>query len=120
MPVLVDALAQEVIADLLSAGDSTSFELLAFVVMPDHVHVLAQGMRDDASAIAFMQRFKQPSGFTYKRRYGSALWQQSFYDRIVRKNEDVAAIGRYILENPVRAGIVSAEELWPYSGDVGA
>jgi REP element-mobilizing transposase RayT len=112
--VLVDEVADSLISDLRRAARATCFEVLAFVVMPDHVHLLVQGAADDANAIKFMQRFKQSTGFRFKKLRRSALWQRSFFDRVLRHDEDVLAVARYILDNPVRAGLIGADEDWRY------
>ena len=64
----------------------------------------------------FVQRFKQRLGYDYKQRTGSQLWQTSFYDHGLRNSEAAEAIGQYIVENAVRAGLVSSFEDWPYFG----
>jgi REP element-mobilizing transposase RayT len=115
-PALVGEVADSVIDDLRSAGDATRFDLLAFVVMPDHVHLLVMGVADDANAVTFMQRFKQLTGFRFKKSHGFALWQHSFFDRVLRRDEDLLAVARYILGNPVRAGLVDSVDEWRYRG----
>jgi REP element-mobilizing transposase RayT len=115
-PLLVDDVARGVVAALTEAAAATTFELLTYLVMPDHVHLLAQGAADDANAIRFMQRFKQLTGFRYKQRYGTALWQHSFYDRVLRRDEDLLTVARYILGNPIRAGLIAADGVWPFQG----
>jgi hypothetical protein len=47
---------------------------------------------------------------------GRGLWQAGYYDRILRHDEDSLTVVRYILENPVRAGLVSRFSDYPYSG----
>jgi REP element-mobilizing transposase RayT len=94
---------------LEDAAAFQDFELLVYTVMPDHVHILAAGLTEDANAVRFMQRFKQTSGYAFAQQYGHRLWQQSFFDRVLRRDEDVTALARYILENPVRAGLISTE-----------
>lgn len=113
---LVGRFADEVIADLHRAADATHVELLTFVVMPDHVHLLVLGAADDANAIKFMQRFQQFTGYRFKRSQDSELWQHSFFDRIIRRDEDLLTVARYMLDNPVRSGLVGDQEDWPYSG----
>ena len=74
---------------------------LAFVVMPDHLHwlftlgssaPLSQVVRTVKSVVAH--------------HLGGRIWQQGFHDHTVRAEEDLPAIGRYIVNNPVRAGLV--------------
>ena len=46
-------------------------------------------------------------------------WQKDFYDHVIRTHEDIAAQVRYILDNPVRKGLVSSWEDYPFKGSVG-
>ncbi len=116
--VLVGDVAEHAVQHIRAAAEHTKFELLSFVVMPDHVHALVTGRSEASDLIRFVQRFKQQTGFAYKKATSEQLWQLSFYDRIVRKEDDVAAMARYIVENPERAGLVSGDERWAYVGGV--
>src|SRR5581483_9833157 len=115
-PLLRNQLAALVERSLRDAAEATHHELLAYVVMPDHVHALVQGTSDDSDAVRFVQRAKQRPGFEYKRATGRQLWLPSFYDRIVRRGDDAREIAAYIYANPERAGLVSADEEWPFRG----
>ena len=115
-PLLVGALAEVVVDAIRQAAAATSFELLAYTVMPDHVHLLVQGQTDAANVVRLVQRCKQKPGYSYRRATGDHLWLPSFFDRIVRRGDDAVEIAAYILANPVRAGLMPAEDLWPYSG----
>jgi len=46
-------------------------------------------------------------------------WQKDFYDHVLRKNEDMVAQIKYILDNPVRRGLVSSWDEYPFSGSIG-
>ena len=105
--------AQEALERTATAA---SFELLTYTVMPDHVHVLALATSEAASPVRFVQRFKQATGYEFKQRAGDGLWQQSFFDHVVRGDEDVLPIARYIIDNPVEAGLMEAGRRWPFSG----
>ena len=84
-------------------------QTLAYVVMPDHLHWLFQlGNTDSLSQC--VQRLKSLSA---KALYPD-LWQKGFHDRAVRTEEDLPAIGRYIVSNPVRAGLVSRVGAYPH------
>ena len=115
-PLLVSSMAEIVVAAIQQAAAATSFELLAYTIMPNHVHLLVQGTTDSANVVRLVQRCKQKPGFSYKRETGDQLWLPSFFDRIVRRSDDAVEIAKYILTNPVRAGLMSAEDVWPYSG----
>ena len=74
---------------------------LAFVVMPDHVHWLMQ-LKDGASLGEVVRRFKARVSLAS----GFSVWQRGFHDHALRRVEDVVTVARYIVANPVRAGLV--------------
>ena len=89
---------------------------LAFVVMPDHLHWLLQlvGDRSLSDCVCVM---KSHSAREINATIGSktAIWQRGFHDRAIRKDDDLVTIARYIVANPLRAGIVdsiSRYSLW--------
>uniref|UniRef100_UPI0019818A60 REP-associated tyrosine transposase n=1 Tax=Pseudomonas viridiflava TaxID=33069 RepID=UPI0019818A60 len=76
------------------------------VVMPDHFHWLIDLKRGSLSDL--MQRTKSLSARAVNLaadRTGS-LWQQGFHDRALRREEDLVKIARYVVANPLRAGLV--------------
>lgn len=91
------------------------FSLHAYCFMPDHLHLLLSG-HDDSSLTEFVRHFKQLSGHGYKRNHGAPLWQISYYDHVLRSDEDLLALARYIWDNPVRAGLVQDRSEYPFSG----
>lgn len=80
---------------------------LAFVVMPDHLHLLFQSLTSRHISTA-VNNVKSLTAREINRRHSRTgqVWQKGFYDRAIRSDEDVVAIARYIIGNPVRAGIV--------------
>jgi len=91
------------------------FSLHAYCFMPDHLHLLVSG-QEGSSLRDFVRHFKQLSGHHYKREHGAQLWQISYYDHVLRKEEDLLAVARYIWDNPVRAGLVQERSEYLYSG----
>jgi len=86
--------------------------------MPDHVHLLIEGLQERSSAVAFIDRGKQASGYWFKRRHAVRLWQKSSWDRVLRKEDDLWTVIRYILSNPVRAGLVDQPLAYLFSGSL--
>lgn len=90
--------------------------ILAYAVMPDHLHLLV-APRDTGSVSDIMHSIKR---YAAKRinetmaRHGP-LWQQSFYDRVIRNEEHLRATIEYIHRNPVSAGLVSEEQQYRFS-----
>src|SRR5262245_16346285 len=74
--------------------------------MPDHVHILAHGATEDANCKRLIKSCKHFSGYAYKKQFSQSLWQPWAYERVVRNDEATIAAARYIVENPVRAGLV--------------
>ena len=81
---------------------------LAFVVMPDHLHWLLQ--LEQGSLSALVGRVKSISA----KRLGRPIWQAGFYDRALRREEDLQAAARYVVANPLRAGLVKRVGLYPH------
>jgi len=96
-------------------GDAT---LLCWVLMPDHWHGLVRlGERDGLSCV--MNRMKAGTGRRLEigdRTPG--IWARGFHDRALRREEDLLAAARYIVANPVRAGLVAHACDYPYWGCV--
>ena len=108
--------ARRCIDHLKGAAERAGFRLLAFCFMPDHLHALVLGCHDAADLIRFVQRFKQVTAFDFKRGTGLRLWQQSFYDRTLRVEENLGQVAAYIVGNPVRARLVTNYIDYPLSG----
>jgi len=81
--------------------------------MPDHWHGLVQlGERDSLSLV--MNRFK---AFTARRLHCTqtgVVWDRGFHDRALRQEEDIRSVARYIVANPMRAGLVKTVLDYPY------
>lgn len=85
--------------------------------MPDHLHLLLVALRDDTDLREFARHFKQTSGYDFVRSVGSGrLWQAGYHHRVLRSSEASASVARYILENPVRAGLTRSFQDYPFSG----
>lgn len=115
-PALVGSVAEECVQSLAESAGDAGFELLAYCVMPNHVHLLACGTREDARLVRFIQRFKQVTGYRYKQATGDALWHRSYHDHILRAEEDASDIAAYIWHNPVRAGLALDAASFAFSG----
>jgi REP element-mobilizing transposase RayT len=95
---------------------SRGFAILAYCFMPDRVHLLVEATACDASLKPLAKTLKQGTGQMWARRTGRRLWQEGYYDRVLRDGDDPRTIARYILANPVRAGLVSDPAEYPFAG----
>jgi putative transposase len=101
-------------AQFLRAAESEAFSIVACCFMPDHAHLLVQGLEERSDLKRFQTRTKQLSGYHYKKRFGGRLWQRYGYERALREEESTRTIVAYILENPVRAGLVTTVREYPH------
>jgi putative transposase len=102
---------------LLSATAARKgFELFAYCLMPDHLHILARGTTESSRLIEFVRIFKQRTAFEFKKQTGEQLWQDSYFDRVLRRDEHAEAVANYIFHNPVEAGLVSEGPDYRLSG----
>ncbi|WP_201316203.1 transposase [Dyella sp. EPa41] len=91
-------------------GDAS---LLCWVLMPDHWHGLVKlGERDSLATV--MNRFKSVTAKRLHCTQVGLVWDHGYHDRAVRAEEDVRAVARYIVANPLRAGLVSHVLDYPY------
>jgi len=88
---------------------------LAWVVMPDHLHWLIQ-LNENCTLSRVVKALKARSALTVNRHLGQlgSLWQRAYYDRAARKDEDIRQIARYIVANPLRAGLVQEIGDYPH------
>jgi putative transposase len=106
--------ACHVIHSTATWGDA---QLLCWVLMPDHWHGLVQlGRSDLASA---MSRFKSLSARTIPKAC-HPLWMHGFHDHALRREENVLGTARYIVANPIRAGLVRRVRDYRWWGSVWA
>jgi REP element-mobilizing transposase RayT len=91
--------------------------------MPDHMHLLLEGLANQSDLRRFMRIAKQRSAYQYSREGKGRLWQEGYHDRVVRPEDDVLLYAQYLLQNPVRAGLVedvsrykhAGSDVWPVS-----
>ena len=109
-----------------TAKNNFGFKVWAYCFMPDHLHLLVEGESPDSDLKKFISSYKQYTGYYYKKvavaqgfspafspaktpskRNNSKLWQPSYYDHVLRKDEDIFSVAMYIVNNPVRKGLVT-------------
>ena len=90
--------------------------ILAYCLMPDHVHLLVEGLANRSDLRRFMRIAKQRSACQYSRQMGGRLWQEGYHDRVLRPEDDVRLHARYVLQNPVRAGLVEDVNTYKHAG----
>ena len=102
-------------SEILSLEKIPDCIILAWVVMPDHVHILIYPPDGNISKV--MKRIKGRSGIVLKRGYPefSKIWVPGYWDRRLRSEKEIVKHQEYIENNPVKAGLCSRPENWQWS-----
>ena len=99
------ALAQ-IVADALRHFDGERYELLSFVVMPNHVHVAVRlGETDDLAKVIHSWKSFTAHEINKARGTTGTVWQEEYFDRLVRDEEHLHRLVNYIERNPEKAGL---------------
>src|ERR1700739_47297 len=102
LPHLNDpAVASAILKTLLYFASTKAFAIHAYCLMPDHIHILAEGTHSDSDALGFVRSFKQQTAFHFKKKTAQILWEFSHYDHILRARDNFVEVSRYIWWNPV-------------------
>jgi putative transposase len=101
---------------ILQSAARHAFAVAAYCFMPDHLHLLIEAQRDDADMIAFAKDVKQRVAYRYLRDHAGPVWQNGYYERILRDDEATLIVARYILENPIRKGLAREPREYAFSG----
>ncbi|MCP1511935.1 REP-associated tyrosine transposase [Pseudomonas rhodesiae] len=106
-PLFTDLyLGRLLVIELRQAHELGLVDSMAWVIMPDHVHWLFELKQRNLPDV--IRRVKSRSTLTINRRRQSKerVWQPGYHDRAVRAQDDVCKMARYIIANPLRAGLV--------------
>jgi len=91
-----------------------------YVVMPDHVHFFASPAGDEAKPLSgFMNYWKRSTALYLRRICSGFSWQKEFFDHLLRSADSYEQKWLYVRENPVRKGLATCADDWPYQGEIG-
>ena len=102
----------------LHYADGVGYELLAYCLMPNHVHLVVHLPQDATTPRArTLQRLKSHTARHLNRLRGGEgrVWQRESYDHRIRNARELAATIAYTLNNPVKACLVAEWQQWPHS-----
>jgi len=91
-----------------------------YVVMPDHAHFFCAPEPVGKSLSDFIGAWKRWTSKRVNQHLGGhgRLWQEEFFDRVLRSNDSYNQKWHYVMENPARAGLISSAEDWPWQGEI--
>ena len=101
--------ARTLINVLMGHGRAAFTQTLCCVVMPDHLHWMMQlgGIKNLGETIHALKSIAS-------KRIGRSIFQKGYYDHAIRKEEDIKGLARYIVANPLRAGLVTNINDYPH------
>lgn len=107
-------LGRTLVKEFMAEESRGDLQSLAFVVMPDHFHWLIQ-LKVGANLSKCMQRSKSLAARALNKKLGSSgrVWQDGYHDHALRRDEDLAGVARYLVANPLRAGLVTSVGDYP-------
>ncbi|GAB1231775.1 transposase [Ferrigenium sp. UT4] len=91
---------RELVRQMMKLQDESVAETLCFVIMPDHLHWL-MALREGTLPTT-IKMLKGRTAHTF----GRPIWQTNYHDHAIRQDEDLRKAARYIVANPLRAGLV--------------
>ena len=106
-----------IVAETLKYNDNQRYKLHAWVVMPNHVHVLFTPLPGFTMS-RIIHTWKSWSAHKINTLLGRAgrLWQIEYFDRLIRDHKHFTEVFNYIIYNPVSAGLCTSPLDWPFVG----
>ena len=91
-----------------------------YVLMPDHVHFFAAPGTDANSRSLWVKMWKSVTArhLATELNLLPPIWQEDSFDHILRRAESYETKWKYVQENPVRAGLCTTAEAWPWQGEI--
>lgn len=113
-----DEIAKKV-EDSIHYRNTNIFDLYSYCIMPSHLHLVFKdlGGNGENPITEIMRNFKRytarKSNEVLKR--SGTFWQAESFDRVIRDNDELEKTLKYVLKNPVKAGLADSWKEWPYS-----
>ena len=127
---LSDERIAQLVYDAILYRDGEQYNLICFTIMPNHVHMVFsplitaqpgkahnKGKSGKYLLSPIMESLKKYTAGEANNMLGrsGAFWQHESYDRVVRDGNELQGIIKYVLNNPVKAGLTDRPELWKWS-----
>ena len=108
-------ICRNIILQMKRFDDENYIETIAWVIMPDHIHWLFV-LKPNNDLGSVLKKFKGRSSRKLNLLLGvkGSFWQHAYYDHALRTDEDIKKVARYIVANPLRAGLVERIEDYPH------
>jgi putative transposase len=119
-PILANRRVLDAFREFCCTGLERGFFVGRFVLMPDHLHLFIVVSREVPHALSIWMKGLKRSLTRVLDEMGvsSPHWQKGFFDHVMRSGESYSEKWNYVRANPVRAGLVSQADAWPYQGEI--
>ncbi len=118
-PFVTTAMNEMIVDTIREEQERQTCVVFTYCLMPNHLHFLISPKQGGVSVLTFTDQLKgKTTNRSWKYGWRGKLWQPRSYDHVVRENEDLRAIANYILNNPVRKGLVESAGDWRWSGHI--
>jgi len=109
-----------VVRDSILHGARRDYGLHAWVIMPNHVHLLITPLTEAALFLRRLKGYSARQANEILGQTGQPFWQDESYDHLVRSGEEYRRVERYIISNPVKGGLVQDIAQFPWSSAGGS
>jgi putative transposase len=109
---------QALSSEILRTCGRRDFAVLAYVFMPDHLHLMIEGRSPSAYLPDVMRLMRKRTTLAIQPYEKGRLWQDGYYERVLRSDEQTKAVIEYLLNNPIRAGLVNNARDYPFSWSI--
>jgi putative transposase len=112
--------AEILIEEWKSAEERHNWFVGRYVIMPDHVHFFCAPGEEEKDLSLFMKFWKEWTSKKIKKACNLQIdiWQPEFFDHLLRSEESYVQKWDYVLNNPLRAGLVKNVKDWPWQGEI--
>jgi REP element-mobilizing transposase RayT len=101
-----------------SEAATKNFSVPAYCIMPDHCHLLLQGLDESSDFLRLMKSLKIKTSRRFCQDERQQLWQHAYFEHILLRPEEIQSVAWYIWLNPVRKGIANQPEAYEYAGSL--
>ncbi|CAN5478892.1 transposase [soil metagenome] len=117
-PLLATDSAHQIIKAAWLKADS--YRVGRYVILPDHLHLFCSPATTSPPALAqWMRHWRATVAKTWPHDLRPPkLWQRDYWDTQLRKGDSYSAKWEYVLQNPIRAGLVHHPAQWPHQGEL--
>jgi REP element-mobilizing transposase RayT len=101
---------------LRESGRAHAFEVFAYCFLPEQLQLLIRGRRETSDMRAFLSEFRTGSSAVVQPVLGQVLWRKKYLERVLRKGEDILAVARRMLKEPVKRGLAATPKDYAFAG----